>query len=51
LILTGTPAGVGPIKAGEKFEARLTYPGLKGEVLDEYSFDVVDRKGPYEFTG
>jgi acylpyruvate hydrolase len=51
LILTGTPAGVGPLKAGEKFEAKLTYPGLKGEVLDEYSFDVVDRKGPYEFTG
>ena len=51
LILTGTPAGVGPIKAGEKFQAKLTYPGLKGEVLDEYSFDVVDRKGPYEFSG
>ena len=50
LILTGTPAGVGPLKAGEKFEAKLTYPGLEGEVLDEYSFDVVDRKGAYEFS-
>lgn len=29
----------------------MTYPGLEGEVLDQYSFDVVERKGPYEFTG
>lgn len=51
LILTGTPAGVGPVAAGDKFDAKLTYPGLEGEVLDQYSFDVVDRKGPYEFSG
>lgn len=49
LILTGTPAGVSEIKAGEKFEAKLTYPGLEGEELSSFSFDVVDRKGPYEF--
>ncbi|WWD00698.1 hypothetical protein V866_007633 [Kwoniella sp. B9012] len=49
LILTGTPAGVGPIKAGEKFAAKLTYPGLEGEVLSEYEFEAVDRQGGYEF--
>jgi hypothetical protein len=29
----------------------MTYPGLEGEVLDKYSFDVEDRKGLYEFSG
>jgi acylpyruvate hydrolase len=42
---------VGPIQAGESLEAKLTYPGLEGEVLDQYKFDVVGRKGPYEFKG
>lgn len=51
MILTGTPSGVSEIKAGEKFEARLTYPGLEGEELSSFSFDVVDRQGPYEFKG
>lgn len=49
LILTGTPQGVGRIVAGDKFQAKLTYPELDGEVLDEYEFEVVDRKGLYEF--
>jgi acylpyruvate hydrolase len=49
VILTGTPAGVGAIVAGDKFEAKMTYPGLDGEVLDQYEFEAVDRKGLYEF--
>ncbi|WRT64665.1 uncharacterized protein IL334_001599 [Kwoniella shivajii] len=49
LILTGTPAGVGPIVAGEKFSAKLTYPELDGEVLSEYEFNAEDRQGGYEF--
>lgn len=49
LILTGTPAGVGPIKDGESFEAKLTYPGLDGEVLDQFSFECKDRASGYEF--
>ena len=51
LILTGTPAGVGAVVAGDKFEAKMTYPELDGEVLDKYEFEAVDRKGLYEFTG
>jgi acylpyruvate hydrolase len=52
VILTGTPQGVGKIVAGDKFEAKLTYPGVDGEVLDKYEFDVVDRQGSaYEFKG
>jgi len=50
LILTGTPKGVGQIKGGEKFEAKLTYPGVEGDVVSEYEFDCVDRQGStYEF--
>ncbi|GFZ47866.1 Uncharacterized hydrolase [Saitozyma sp. JCM 24511] len=51
LILTGTPAGVGPISDGETFEAKLTYPGLDGEVLDKYEFVCKTRGGGYEFKG
>jgi len=51
LILTGTPKGVGPIRGGDKFEAKLTYPGLDGEVLSQFEFDCVDRQGGYEFKG
>jgi len=52
LILTGTPKGVSRMVAGDKFEAKLTYPGVDGEVLDKYEFDVVDREGSaYEFKG
>ncbi|WVF69672.1 hypothetical protein IAT40_004451 [Kwoniella sp. CBS 6097] len=49
LILTGTPAGVGPLKDGEKFDVKLTYPGLEGEVLDQYEFEIKDRQGGYAF--
>jgi len=50
LILTGTPKGVGRIQGGEKFEAKLTYPGVEGEVVSEYEFECVDREGStYEF--
>lgn len=50
LILTGTPAGVGPIEDGQTFEAKLTYPGLDGKVLSEYSMLCKRRVGGYEFT-
>lgn len=50
VILTGTPQGVSRIVAGDKVQAKLTYPGTEGEVLDEYGFEVVDREGSaYEF--
>lgn len=49
LVLTGTPKGVGQIKGGETFEAKLTYPGLDGEVLSKYEMECVDRQGGYEF--
>ncbi|WVQ98178.1 hypothetical protein IAU59_005300 [Kwoniella sp. CBS 9459] len=49
LILTGTPAGVGPLKDGDKFDVKLTYPGLEGEVLDQYEFETKDRQGGYAF--
>ncbi|WVR04723.1 hypothetical protein IAU60_001734 [Kwoniella sp. DSM 27419] len=49
IILTGTPSGVGSVKAGEKVQVKMTYPGLDGEVLDEYSVEVTDRQGGYEF--
>ncbi|ORX33963.1 putative mitochondrion protein [Kockovaella imperatae] len=51
VILTGTPAGVGPINAGESFTAKLTYPDLEGQVLSEYTMKCVDRQGGYEFKG
>ena len=50
VILTGTPAGVGPVKAGEKFTVKMTYPDLGGEVLSEYTMECVDRQGVYEFA-
>ncbi|WWD21586.1 hypothetical protein CI109_106072 [Kwoniella shandongensis] len=51
LILTGTPAGVGPLTNGQKVAVRLTYPGLEGEVLSEYELEAKDRVGGYEFKG
>ena len=52
VILTGTPKGVGPVVAGDKFSAKLSYPGTDGETLSEFEFDVVDRQGSaYEFKG
>ncbi|KAL1916929.1 uncharacterized protein VTP21DRAFT_5126 [Calcarisporiella thermophila] len=40
LILTGTPAGVGPIFPGQTIKAGLAY---KGEILSQIFFDVVER--------
>jgi len=51
LLLTGTPSGVGVLEDGQTFEAKLTYPGLEGEVLSEYSMPCKNREGGYEFTG
>ena len=50
LILTGTPPGVGRICPGDKFEAKLTSPGLDGQVLSEYAFDCRVREGGYHCT-
>lgn len=49
IILTGTPAGVGPVVAGDNVEVKLTYPGLEGEVVSEYALKAEDRNGGYEF--
>lgn len=49
LILTGTPAGVGPVKAGETVSVKMTYPGLDGEVVDQYEIKAVPRESGYEF--
>lgn len=49
VILTGTPAGVGPVKAGETVAVKMTYPGLEGEVLDQFEVQAVAREGGYEF--
>ncbi|KAG8929796.1 hypothetical protein FRC00_001416, partial [Tulasnella sp. 408] len=48
LLLTGTPAGVGPIAAGDKITAGLAV--TDGSQLAEVEFDVVDRAGGYNFT-
>ncbi|ODO08690.1 acylpyruvate hydrolase [Cryptococcus wingfieldii CBS 7118] len=49
LLLTGTPKGVGQIVGGETFAAKLTYPGVDGEVISEYEGQAVDRVGGYQF--
>lgn len=49
LLMTGTPAGVGPVKPGETVSVKLTYPGLDGEVLSEYDVKAVQRDGGFEF--
>ncbi|ORY23998.1 putative mitochondrion protein [Naematelia encephala] len=51
VLLTGTPKGVGPIGPGDKFQAKLTYPGLDGQVLDQYEMACEARSGGYEFKG
>ncbi|KAG8920176.1 hypothetical protein FRC01_000891 [Tulasnella sp. 417] len=48
LLLTGTPAGVGPITAGDKITAGLA--ATDGLQLAELELDVVDRVGGYSFT-
>lgn len=49
VVLTGTPAGVSQVKPGETVSVKLTYPGLEGEVLDQYEFKAVQREGGHEF--
>ncbi|KAK7455141.1 hypothetical protein VKT23_011012 [Stygiomarasmius scandens] len=46
LVLTGTPAGVGPVAAGDKVECHLTQAGVK---LDSLVFTAIDRQGGYQF--
>jgi acylpyruvate hydrolase len=46
LILTGTPKGVGQIKAGDKVEAYLSVDGQK---IEEIKFDAEEKPGPYEY--
>lgn len=49
LILTGTPAGVGPIAAGDKIECALVDPAIN-EVLERVDFGVRDRVGGYLYV-
>lgn len=48
IILTGTPKGVGQVKAGDKITAGIK---IDGKDVSEANIDVdiVDRDGPYEF--
>jgi len=50
VILTGTPAGVGPVKPGDKVECRLEDDGTNVE-LAKFEFEAVERNGRYEFKG
>ncbi|KAI8377035.1 hypothetical protein EDC96DRAFT_494266 [Choanephora cucurbitarum] len=47
VILTGTPAGVGPIKAGDKVTGGIK-PGNAEEDVVTISFDVADRQGLFK---
>jgi len=49
LILTGTPAGVGPIVAGDKIECALV-DAATNEVLERVDFGVRDRVGDYLYV-
>jgi acylpyruvate hydrolase len=48
LILTGTPAGVGPIVTGDKIECALV-DATTNEVLERVDFGVRDRVGGYPY--
>jgi acylpyruvate hydrolase len=50
VLLTGTPAGVGQVKPGETVTVKMTYPGLEGEVLDQYEVKAVQRETGYQFS-
>lgn len=47
LILTGTPSGVGPIKAGDEVECLLA--DASGKELAKLNFSTVDRTGGYHY--
>ncbi len=49
LILTGTPAGVGPIVAGDKIECALV-DAATNEVLERIDYGVRDRVGGYLYV-
>lgn len=46
VLAIGTPAGVGPIKAGDKITAGLVQDGVE---LAQIEHEVIDRVGGYEF--
>ncbi len=48
LLLTGTPAGVGPIQAGDEISASLRTD--EGVILAELTLQAVDRPGGYQFS-
>jgi len=48
VVLTGTPAGVGPVSPGDKVECSLTDLAT-GKELSTLSFEAVERAGGYEF--
>ena len=50
LILTGTPEGVGAIKAGDTITAGVQLPG-SDTTLASLELEVVDRDGSYTFEG
>lgn len=47
VVLTGTPKGVGPIKAGDVITAGLK-PGSADKDLMRVTFNVADRKGLFK---
>lgn len=47
LILTGTPSGIGPIKAGDEIECLLS--DSNGKELVALNFGAVDRAGGYHY--
>ncbi len=49
LILTGTPAGVGPIAAGDKIECALV-DAATNEELERVNFGVKDRVAGYHYV-
>lgn len=49
VILTGTPSGVGPIKAGDKITAGVADPSAPDSPIASLELDVVSRDAGYEF--
>ncbi|KAK7034720.1 hypothetical protein VNI00_012127 [Paramarasmius palmivorus] len=47
LVLTGTPAGVGPVNPGDKVECLLA--NSAGQELSSLVFTAVTRQGGYQF--
>jgi acylpyruvate hydrolase len=47
VLLTGTPAGVGPIRPGDIVTAGLRPAGAEKDLVN-IKFDVVERKGNYK---